>query len=232
MPYRRSRVLLFDLGETLIYFDDVPLSWQSLYRAALETVAARCGVTPGEADYAAAEAVLCRFNGRLNPRTVEITAADVWGGIGSCLNIFPERHEQAANAFFQFFLGRRLLYEDTLPTVERLKAEGYRLAILTDVPYGMPKSIAARMLEGIETYFDVWITSVEAGYCKPSPNGLLRLAERMGVSPTETAYVGNERKDTEAANAAGMFSIRLNRANSADSFGERRSINSLHELLK
>lgn len=222
---------MFDLGETLIYFDNVPLSWQSLYRAALESVAARCGVEPGETEYAAAEEILCRYNGRLNPRTVEITTADVWGSIGSCFQLSEEAQELAADAFFQFFLGRRLLYEDTLPTLERLKSEGYRLAILTDVPYGMPRAIAARMLEGIEGYFDLWITSVEAGYCKPTPHGLLSLAERMGVSPIDTAYVGNERKDIEAANAAGMFSVRLNRTNSPDSFGERRAILSLYDLL-
>ena len=74
----RLRAVGFDLGETLIYFEGVPLSWVGLYRDALRAVGDACSVSVSDAQLDAAETVLRRFNGRLNPRTVEVTTEAVW----------------------------------------------------------------------------------------------------------------------------------------------------------
>jgi putative hydrolase of the HAD superfamily len=230
-PADRIAAIGFDLGETLIYFDGVPLSWQSLYREALIGVADACDLRPAEEHLREAEAVLARYNGRLNPRVVEITTEEVFGGILDALGSSCGRTHLAAEAFFRFFLRRRELYGDTIPALEELRALGLPMGILTDVPYGMPRTIAARMVDGIEPYFDTWLTSVEAGYCKPDPRGLHALAERLGVAPAEMVYIGNEVKDIKAAKAAGMFAVLVNRTGEALNYGEDARVSSLLELL-
>jgi putative hydrolase of the HAD superfamily len=224
------RAVGFDLGETLIFFDGVPLSWQAHYREALIAVADACDLRPGEEHFREAEAVLARHNGRLNPRTIEITTEDVFGGVLGAFGSRCGRIHEAAEAFFQVFLSRRELYGDTIPTLTGLRETGLPLGILTDVPYGMPKAVAARMVEGIESYFDTWLTSVEAGYCKPDPRGLLALAERLEASPAEMVYIGNEEKDIRAAKAAGMRAVLVNRTDAPLHYGEDVQVASLADL--
>jgi FMN phosphatase YigB (HAD superfamily) len=94
----------------------------------------------------------------------------------------------------------------------------------------MPRKIAAHMVDGIEPYFDTWLTSVEAGYCKPDPRGLYALAERLGVAPSDMVYVGNEMKDIKAARAAGICAVLVNRAGDALDYSEDIQVSSLLEL--
>lgn len=205
------RALGLDLGETLIYFHGVPLSWQHLYREALCAAAGRCGVTVTDQRLDEAGETLTRFNGRLYPRVEEVTTDAVWSPILTVLGIAHEHLDTVVAEFFDTFLSRRFLYPDTLPFLQELAARNLPFGILSDVPYGMPRTVAARMLEGIEAYCPIWLTSVEAGYCKPDPRGLLALAERLDVPPAEMAYVGNEEKDILAAQTAGMLPVRLDR---------------------
>ena len=58
----------FDLGDTLIFYRDTPLSWVTLYPAALRSVAAACAVSPAPEQITAAGEILSRYNTRLVPR--------------------------------------------------------------------------------------------------------------------------------------------------------------------
>jgi phosphoglycolate phosphatase-like HAD superfamily hydrolase len=59
---------------------------------------------------------------------------------------------------------------------------------------------------------------------------LRRLAEKLECSPHEMFYVGNERKDVEAAKAFGCAAILLDRAAHRHAWGQDRTIASLKEL--
>lgn len=190
-----------------------------------------CGGDATEAALDQAGEILARFNGRLYPRLVEVTTDQVWLPTLTAVGVGPEKRDAAVAAFFSTVLTRRLLYPDTLPFLQELAVRNIPVGILTDVPYGMPRSVAARMLEGIEEHCPLWITSVEVGYCKPDPRGLLALAERMGVSPGEMTYVGNEEKDVLAAQAAGMLPIRIDRAGELPRLSEYPHISQLSEVL-
>ena len=93
-----------------------------------------------------------------------------------------------------------------------LHGSGVRVGVLTDVPY---RHAAARLvlddlrLAGLDALAAVTITSVEAGWRKPAPHAFELLAAILGVPQAEMLYVGNERKDVEGANAAGMSSALL-----------------------
>lgn len=228
---RRIEAVAFDLGETLIYFEGVPLNWQPLYREALAAVAVGCGVEADEGSVAAAEAALARHNGRLNPRTVEVTTAQVFTDVLTALGASCDHIDAAAEAFFEVFVMKRACYTDSAATLDALRARDLRLGLLTDVPYGMPRAVARRLVGDLEPYFDTWLTSVEAGYCKPDPRGLLLLADRLGVAPSAMAYIGNEPKDVAAAKAAGMIAVLVDRIGALPALGADVRVRDLYSLL-
>lgn len=221
----------FDLGETLIHYQGVPLNWQSLYQDALRHVATSCAYQENQETLAQAMAILSRYNTRLYPRTTEVSADQIFGEILRAWGISPHRFlNRAKQAFFSFFQMNQLLYHDTLPLLQTLRAKGIKIGVLTDVPYGMDRVYAERDVQSFADSIDVFLSSVEVGYRKPAPPGYLELAKRLAVPPERMAFVGNEEKDIVGANRAGMFSILLDREQKNQSYGEQWKISSLAEI--
>lgn len=236
MSVREIQAVGFDLGETLMCYEGVPLNWQSLYAEALIAVwdACRCGHSlPSEDDLARGGTILAHYNTRLNPRTTEVTATrilsevlDCWGMNSKDAAVLAER------AFFGFFQQHYAVYSDTLPALRALHARGLKIGILTDVPYGMSRQFVERDIASIAAEVDTVLTSVETGYRKPSPHGFLALAAALGVPANKIVFVGNEAKDVQGANAAGMVSVLLVRESSTrkEDYDQEITISSLVEL--
>src|SRR5258708_5142952 len=222
----------FDLGETLIHYQGVPLNWQSLYQDALAHVAKSCGYQGSQETLAQAAAILSRYNTRLYPRTYEVSADHILEEILRAWEVSHLRYlNTAKQAFFSFFQRKLILYQDTLPLLQTLKAKGIKVGVLTDVAYGMDRVYAEQDLESFAEYIDVFLTSADVGYRKPASPGYLALAKRLEVQAETIAFVGNEEKDIIGANNAGMFSILLDREQKNLHYGEQRRISSLAELL-
>ena len=103
-----------------------------------------------------------------------------------------------------------LLYEDTIPCLEALKAAGHRMAILSNWDYSLHRVV--EML-GIRDYFDVVIASLEEGPEKPDP-ALFQIAlDRLGVQREDTIHVGdNPLDDLRGAQDFGMRALLLDRS--------------------
>ena len=173
----------FDLGETLIYYRDTPLSWASLYRAALGRVAESCAVAPTPAQFVAAEQILARYNTRLVPRTHEVPASEILSLVLHAWELpAAPLLASATEAFFTFFQQHMRAFPETIPLLAWLRECGLPTGILTDVPYGMPRTFVQRDLDaaGISGFCAVLLTSVEVGVRKPEPAGYLALAARPG----------------------------------------------------
>ena len=65
----------FDLGDTLVEYEGLPLSWVDYYPEALGRLAATLRIAPSVEQVEAACEVLRRHNTRLHPRLVEILFA-------------------------------------------------------------------------------------------------------------------------------------------------------------
>jgi putative hydrolase of the HAD superfamily len=78
-----------------------------------------------------------------------------------------------------------------------LRARGLELGVVAN----WDVSLHERLEElGLAPFFSVIVAA--AG--KPSPDGLLRALDRLGVEPARALHVGDEPSDEEAARAAGM----------------------------
>lgn len=220
----------FDLGDTLLYYRDTPLSWVSLYPKALQCVADSCKAAPTPEQFAAATQVLTRHNTRIVPRTNEVPAEEILSLVLRSWDLDAVADLPGAiEAFFTFFQQNMCAYPETVPVLAALRKQGVPTGILTDVPYGMPRAFVQRDLDGagISGLFDTLLTSVEVGVRKPETAGYLALASRLGIAPHEMLYVGNEPKDVIGANRAGVISVFLDRADSRSNHGQQFTISTL-----
>lgn len=94
-----------------------------------------------------------------------------------------------------FFSGLKLiprLYEDTLPVLLKLRAEGYRIAALTNLPSAMPDSLFCEGLQEPLPLLDLYVSSGLCGYRKPHPAGLLQIAAHFQREDTPFRAVKEE----------------------------------------
>ncbi len=95
--------------------------------------------------------------------------------------------------------------------VRELRARGCQLGILTRNAH----SLALLTLQAIglgESFASADVLGRDEAPPKPHPGGLLHLAERWRVAPTELVMVGDYRYDLECARAAGAYSVLVNLA--------------------
>ncbi len=99
-------------------------------------------------------------------------------------------------------------YDDTIPTLTRLKNSGYRVGVVTD---GLAVKQWEKLVRlGLQDMFDTVVVSEEAGVEKPDPAIFEKACEELEVMPEDCVYVG-DRLDTDilGANRVGMTTVRL-----------------------
>lgn len=89
--------------------------------------------------------------------------------------------------------------------IARLHQEGRRLGVVSAKRRDTVELAFASVPLG--HFFDAIVGGDETERHKPDPEPLLLGAERLGVDPAETAYVGDSPFDVRAAKAAGMFAV-------------------------
>ena len=116
---------------------------------------------------------------------------------------------QAATEQFFRDVSRRDPYPETDDAVSEVQKR-WRTAILSNADDGflLPN------LELLQVGFDMVLTSEQAQIYKPRPEMFQLMLERLGVSPGETAYVGDRQLEGVLGPAqAGMHPIWINRDN-------------------
>lgn len=97
------------------------------------------------------------------------------------------------------------LYPDALPTIERLRADGYRVAVMANQPL-----VAEHLLAQLP--LDAYGTSKGWGVAKPDPAFFARVAQEVGEEPERIVYVGDRvDNDVLPSRAAGMTAVHLRR---------------------
>jgi putative hydrolase of the HAD superfamily len=231
---RVKKAIGFDLGETLLRYDGVGMSWVPKYREAIRAAAAACDRSPGEVETDRAIAVLERYNTRLAPRTREVTECQIFDEVTTALGFEPGDRRTVADAFFHFYRRSVTAYPDTIDTLRNLIALGFAVGVLTDVPYGMERSRVEADLAaaGIDGLVSLVLTSVEVGHRKPARAGFVRLAADLNTPIGALIYVGNEEKDIEGANAAGSRSVLIDREGRQPDWGAWARIDRLDQILE
>jgi len=227
------KAIAFDLGDTLVEYEGLPLSWEEHYPEALRNLAAFLGISADSDHLVRACAVLRRYNTRIIPRAEEVSFEVILGELIKSLGATVQADEvECAVSFFHIFRQRLRCFPETRAAVDGLREKNLKVGIFTDVPYGMPRQLVLEDVRGagLEHSFDVLMTSRDAGFRKPSVATLGSLAKLLDCSAGEMAYVGNEKKDVEVALAFGCHSILIDRKQHGSDWGQHRTITSLSEL--
>ena len=104
-------------------------------------------------------------------------------------------------------LGWRL-FDDTLPALHRLRAGGWRCAVLSNHVPELPALVAGL---GLAEHFDVVLSSATIGYEKPHPEAFRLALEAVG-HPRQVWMIGdNPVADVGGAEAAGLRAILVRR---------------------
>lgn len=101
-----------------------------------------------------------------------------------------------------------VLFSDTIPVLESLRKQDYKIGLVTNsmLPMWM-RDVELEAYEIID-YFDVRITSGDTGYIKPHPFIYQKALELLDVEPGKAVFVGDRPDyDIVGANDAGLTSV-------------------------
>jgi phosphoglycolate phosphatase len=89
--------------------------------------------------------------------------------------------------------------------LRRLEASGVAWGVVTNKPSWLTRPLLQQLR--LDARCACAISPEEAGKPKPAPDGLLLACRLLGLAPAEALYVGDDRRDIEAARAARMRSV-------------------------
>ncbi|KIN64666.1 Phosphoglycolate phosphatase [Sulfitobacter noctilucicola] len=95
-----------------------------------------------------------------------------------------------------------VLYDGAMAAVERLKSDGYFVAICTNKPEGLADTLLTRL--GVRGSFDAMLGADSLAVRKPDPEHLFETARRAGGDPARCMLVGDTDTDRKTAHAAGV----------------------------
>lgn len=104
-----------------------------------------------------------------------------------------------------------VIEEDTLPTLQKLESDGYRMGLISNAGDDDDVQQLARRF-GIAQYFDFILTSAACSYRKPHPRIFELALSNWYFLPSEAVMVGdNPEADVRGAKTAGLYAIWLTR---------------------
>jgi HAD superfamily hydrolase (TIGR01662 family) len=175
------RWICFDVGETLIDETRVWQVWADILGVTPFTFMAALGavIANGEDHRAVFQKV-----GRPDWQALRPAFAEAYGGFGASD-----------------------LYADAIPTLEALRACGYRIAILANQPAERTAELRAL---GVDA--EILAMSDELGVHKPAPEFYARALELMAAAPSAVVYVGDRLdNDIRPSLDAGMRAVWIKR---------------------
>lgn len=96
-------------------------------------------------------------------------------------------------------------YDGITEMLAALRHLGLRLAVLSNKPDDFSRAMVAHYFEA--DLFEIVRGALPEAALKPDPAAALRIAEQMGLSPSDYLYVGDTATDMKTAVAAGMHAV-------------------------
>ena len=112
------------------------------------------------------------------------------------------RFDASSHALFELFAHSNVkLYPDVADVLSRLDSRGFKLGIVTS--RGRHSLLSLLDMLGIASFFDGLSTVENAAHCKPAPDTVLYLLDRLGLEADETLVVGDTVYDLLMGQKAG-----------------------------
>ena len=217
---RKLEVVLFDLGNTLLYFDGV---WDQVIAemdgALLHSLQAS-GLVLKEQDFLhQVEARFAEYDAQKSGEFLEFTTTFILRSLLADLGYpaLPDAVlQQAIQAMYAVSQSHWQLETDALPTLQLLREQGYRMGIISNA--GDDQDVQTLIDKaGLRSYFEVILTSAAQGIRKPNPRLFQQALQHWGASPESAVMVGDTLgADILGARNAGIYSVWITRRASLD----------------
>ncbi len=233
---QKIKIIVFDLGCTLMEYKGMHLSWVSYYKDSFDYVNRKLSLGLSEKQIDASIEIYKNYNPRIKPREAEIAPEKIFADITSGWNTDVPL-KTVIDSFFESLKLEPIIYEDSIPALKQLRGKGLKIAALTDVATGMPDELHKNYVAPLLPYFDLYVSSLSCGFKKPNPKGLEDIARHFNAKPEEMLMVGDDRRDVEVARRFGCKSVLIKRESFAQNhgenfeFGQDYTVTNLEELL-
>lgn len=209
------RAVLFDFGHTLMDFGRTEEALRGAYAVIRDRLATWVeDRAPPEVDELVeriAEEVDRMVERSYHERTLEeldqiALFAEAFEAIGYRLP--PDLLREVAELDHDAFAKSVLIEADTMETLEKLRADGLRLGLVSNV--SLLPDLMHRDLEsfGLRPLLDGAVFSSEIGVRKPRPHIFHHVLDQVGVGPGDALFVGDRLVDDIAgAHAVGMRAV-------------------------
>jgi len=221
---RDIKVILFDLGKTLMY----PLHpWPEILDLAyskLHSVIMKAGIT-ANLNFTVNEFQNC-LNSYYDQRNINLIELGAHSVLRDFLlskgfdNISDEIIRQALDAMYAITQTNWLLEDDTVTILGELKNRGYRMGLISNAADDRDvQQLIGRM--ALHPYFNFILTSAACGRRKPHPLMFQLALNHFSIQPNQTAMVGDTlTEDISGAENLGIYSIWITRRVQLPSDGE------------
>jgi len=120
------------------------------------------------------------------------------------------RAKPLAERYWSEQSSRFKLFEDSLETLDRLRANGFQIGLITNGPREMQRDKIERF--DLAKHFDVIVIEGEFGHGKPHPNVFLHAMRTVGSTPEASWHIGdNLYADVGGAQGAGVHAAWIHR---------------------
>jgi len=211
-------IVLFDLGNTLLYFDaEWPQVMHERNQVLLHSLQEAGIPLPEQPFLSRVDEKLDYYYSRRETEFIEYTTdfivKEVLAELGYP-NIAADVLSQALRTMHTVSQSHWVREQDTLPTLERLRQMGCRMGLVSNA--GDDADVQT-LVDGaqIRPYFDVILTSASQGVRKPNPRIFLNALKTWDASPSQAVMVGDTLgADILGAMNAGIYSIWITRRSS------------------
>jgi FMN phosphatase YigB (HAD superfamily) len=214
MDHRRFRAIIFDLGNTLIYFD---ADWSQVFPQADKALLSSLRDSGLALDGAFGDAFRDRLESYYREREMEFIEYTTRYVLESLLrdwgyeNVSDEVVRLALSKLHSVSQAHWQPEDDMLTTLSDLKAKNYRLGMISNA--GDDADVQALIDKAeIRPFFDIILTSAAQGIRKPNPEIFMMVLDYWKFLPTEVVMVGDTLgADILGAKNAGIFNIWITR---------------------
>lgn len=197
-----KKVVVFDLGGTLMEFKGMPPVWIDYYKIGFSSVNVKYNIGLSNDDIEKSVEIMKSYNPRVNYREIEIIPDEIFTNTSAHWNTDLDI-DSIIECFFDGINLETVIYDYAFDLIESYKSDGYCVACLTDLPSGMPDYIFKKPLKALVDKIDLYVSSQSCGYRKPNKFGLQFIANYFGTDVKNLLFIGDEKKDKQAAENAG-----------------------------
>lgn len=121
------------------------------------------------------------------------------------LEHFDQAYARYREVFRENCMFRVRPYEGIPELLATLKEQEVKIAVLSNKPHAETVNVIETLFG--KEYFDVIQGQKEDVEIKPSPQGVFRIQERLGISLSDFLYLGDTATDMKAGKNAGVFTV-------------------------